>query len=107
MGECILRGTKALTSQPDPLLREVCCLLGAWIKDVTEKLPSLLKPTDYYPVLVFHVGASEERKAEDPGNYKPGTVTSAPCKIHGADSPGNCAKTYGKEVICSSQHGFT
>lgn len=88
--------TMALTCQPDSLLRKVCCLLRTSIKQVTEKLPCLLKSTDYYPVLVFHVGASEGRKEENPGNYKPAGFTTGPGKIHRAGSPRNCAKTYGK-----------
>lgn len=42
---------------PDPLLREVCWLLGVWVKNVSEKLPSLMKPTDCYPLLMLHVEA--------------------------------------------------
>lgn len=42
--------------QLDPIRREVCCLSGAWVRDITKKLPSLLQPTDDYPLLVFQVG---------------------------------------------------
>jgi len=39
----------------DPPLREVCCLPDAQAKDITRKLPSLVRPMDYYPLLLFHM----------------------------------------------------
>jgi len=33
---------------------EHCCLPGAEILDVTERLPQLVKSTDFYPLLLFH-----------------------------------------------------
>ncbi|MCQ4187457.1 SGNH/GDSL hydrolase family protein [Klebsiella pneumoniae] len=59
VGDSLLTGTEAPICRPDALSREVCCLPGARIRDVTERLPSLIRPTDYYPLLVFHVGASD------------------------------------------------
>jgi len=37
----------------------VCCLPGARVKDVRKKLPSLVWPTDYYPLLLFQVGSDD------------------------------------------------
>jgi len=39
--------------------REVHSLLGAHIRDVIEKLPSLVQSTNYYPLLLFHVGIND------------------------------------------------
>ena len=45
---------------PDrPSLREVCCLPGAQVKDITRKLPSLVRSSDYYQLLLFHMGGDE------------------------------------------------
>ena len=59
IGDCLLRGTEGPICRPDPLLREVCCLRGAQVKDVTRKLPTLVWPLDYYPLLIFQVGSDE------------------------------------------------
>jgi len=42
--------------QHDTLSREVCCLPGARIRNITKRLPSLVQSTDYYPLLLFHMG---------------------------------------------------
>uniref|UniRef100_A0A8B9G7H1 Uncharacterized protein n=1 Tax=Amazona collaria TaxID=241587 RepID=A0A8B9G7H1_9PSIT len=59
VGDSNLKGTEAPICQPDPVSREVCCLPGAQIRDVAEKLPALVSPTDYYPLLVMHVDATD------------------------------------------------
>lgn len=33
--------------------------MGAWVKDVGKKLPSLVRPSDYSPTLLFQVGSNE------------------------------------------------
>ena len=43
----------------DPPLREACCLPGTWVKDITRRLLSLVQPSDYYPLLVLHLGGEE------------------------------------------------
>jgi len=43
----------------DPPLRQVCCFPGAQVKDITRKLPSLVRPSDCYPLLPFRVGGDE------------------------------------------------
>ena len=37
----------------------MCCLSGAKVRDVTERVPQLVKSTDYYPLLLFHVGTKD------------------------------------------------
>jgi len=59
VGDSQLRGTEGPICQADPPLRQVCCLPGARVKDIARKLPRLLQPSDYYPLLLFHVGADE------------------------------------------------
>ena len=59
VGDSQLRGTEGLICRADSPLREVCCLLGAQVKDIARKLPRLVRPSDYYPLLLFHVGADE------------------------------------------------
>lgn len=39
--------------------REMCCLLRAYIGDITERLPSLMWSTDYYPLMLFQVGTGD------------------------------------------------
>ena len=42
VGDYLLRETDGPICQTDPPLREVCCLPGAQVKDITRKLPSLV-----------------------------------------------------------------
>ena len=46
VGDSILRGVEGPICRPDPLHREVCCLPGARVKDLTAKLPTLVRPKD-------------------------------------------------------------
>lgn len=41
-GNSLLRGIEGPVYWADLPHREVCCLLGAWLKDITRKLPSLV-----------------------------------------------------------------
>ncbi|KAK4815791.1 hypothetical protein QYF61_007231 [Mycteria americana] len=59
VGDSFLKGTEGPICRTDPPLREVCCLPGARVRDVTRVLPSLVRPSDYYPLLLFHVGGDE------------------------------------------------
>ena len=52
IGVFSLRGPKVRICHADSLSREVC-LPGACIRDVMESLPSLMKPADYHPFLLF------------------------------------------------------
>ena len=52
-------GTEGPICRPDPLHREVCCLPGGRVNDLKAKLPTLVRPKDYYPLLVFQVGSDD------------------------------------------------
>ena len=52
-------GNRGSICRADPPLREVCCLPRARVKDIARKLSRLVRPSDYYPLLLFHVGADE------------------------------------------------
>jgi len=58
-GDSLLRGTEGPICQLDPSHREVRCLPGARVRDVAKKLPGLVQPSDYYPLLVMQVGGDE------------------------------------------------
>jgi len=59
VGDSVLQGTECPVCQADPPHRELCCLPGARVRDITRKLPRLVQPSDYYPLLLFHVGGDE------------------------------------------------
>jgi len=59
IGDSLLKGTEGPICQPDSSHREVCCLPGAGVRDVATKLPGLMQPSDYYPLLVMQVGGDE------------------------------------------------
>ena len=57
--DSLLKGTKHPICRSDPSHREVCCLPGAWVRDVARNITRLVKPSDYYPLLVFYTGNEE------------------------------------------------
>ena len=59
VGDSLPRGTEGPICRPDPSHREVCCLPGAWVKDITRELPGLVWTSDYYPLLAVQVGSDE------------------------------------------------
>ena len=59
IGDSLLRGTEGPICQPDPTRREVCCLPGAWVRDISSKLPGLIRPSDYYPLLIIQASRDE------------------------------------------------
>jgi len=59
VGDSLLRGTEGSICRPDPSHREICCLPGAQVRDVVKKLPGLVQPSGYYPLLVMQVGRDE------------------------------------------------
>lgn len=59
IGDSPLCGMEWPVCRLDPLFREVCCLPGAWIRDVTIRLKSLVQPSDYRPFLLFHMGRND------------------------------------------------
>jgi len=58
-GDLLLKGTESPICRPDPSHMEVCCLSGTQVRDVAKKLPGLVQPSDYYPLLVMQVGGDE------------------------------------------------
>lgn len=54
-----LQRTQHPVFRADPLHKEVCCLPGPPVNDISKKMPSQLWPTDDYPVLLFYVGNDE------------------------------------------------
>jgi len=59
IGNSLLKGTERPICQPDPSHMEVYCLPGAWVRDVAKKVPGMVQPSDYYPLLVMQVGSDE------------------------------------------------
>ncbi|CAM5108087.1 unnamed protein product [Natator depressus] len=62
VGDSLLRGTESSICRPDRENQEVCCLPGAKIRNVTERLPTLIEPSDRYPFLLLHVGTNDTVK---------------------------------------------
>ncbi|XP_048824010.1 uncharacterized protein LOC125703493 [Lagopus muta] len=62
VGDSLLKGTEGPICRPDPTRREVCCLPGARVRDISRKLPGLIRPSDYYPLLVVQVGSDDTAK---------------------------------------------
>lgn len=54
----LLKGAEALICRPGPPHRELCCFLGARVKDVRNKVPSMFWPSDYR-LLLFQVGSDD------------------------------------------------
>lgn len=88
--------------QPDPTHREVCWAPETQVRDMAKKLPSLILPTDYYPLLVFLVGTNEvpTRRLVDNQERPHGLGTTGqgiwspscvPC------SPAKCREWWGKK----------
>ena len=57
--DSLLRGMEGPICRPDPTRREVCCLPGARVRDISSKLPGLIHPSDYYPLLILQAGRDE------------------------------------------------
>ncbi|KAK4816772.1 hypothetical protein QYF61_022770 [Mycteria americana] len=98
VGDSILRGTEGPICRTDPPLREACCLPGAHMKDITRILPSLVWPSDYYPLLLFHVGGNEaatrspraiKRDFRALGSLETQTAAQLECLYINARSMGN------------------
>lgn len=59
MEDCPLEGTEGLICQQDSLLWELCSFPGAWVEGVDGKVPTLVQPSDYCPVLISQVGSNK------------------------------------------------
>lgn len=56
------------------VLKEVCCLPRARVKDMKRELPALVEPSDYYSLLLFQIGNDEKSKGNQPGLQGLGTT---------------------------------
>lgn len=59
VGDSLCRETEGPICQLDPFHRQVCCLLGTWVRHVIRRLPGLIEPSDYYQLLVVQVGSDK------------------------------------------------
>lgn len=59
VGDSLLRGMEEPVYRPDPTAREVCCLPRAGILDITVRIPDLIQPSDYYPMVLIHMGMND------------------------------------------------
>ncbi|CAJ0944341.1 unnamed protein product, partial [Ranitomeya imitator] len=66
VGDSLLRGTEAAICRLDITAREVCCLPGAMIKDVTDRIPKLFSSKDVHPFLLIHVGTNDTARKDLP-----------------------------------------
>ena len=88
--DSLLRGMERHVSGPDLLFREMCCLLGARIQDITDRLPKLIKPADKYPFVLIHVGTND-------------TASNTVARIkEDYEALGRQLKTLGAQVVFSS-----
>ena len=58
VGDSLLRGTEGPVCRRDPTRREVCCLPAARVRDISRKLPSLIRPSGYYPLLIVQASSN-------------------------------------------------
>jgi len=65
----LLRGNEAPICRPEREQHDVCCLPGAKVRDVAERVPQLVKSIDYYPLLLFHV-STNDRASQNLGRIK-------------------------------------
>lgn len=59
MGDSLLQGMEATICWSDLLSKDVCCLPGIWFQDAVERLPRFVWSSDYFPLLLFHVGTND------------------------------------------------
>jgi len=62
IGVSLVRATEGLICCSDLSHREMCCLPGAQVRDGARNISYLVKPSDYYPLLVFHIVNEEVGK---------------------------------------------
>uniref|UniRef100_A0A8D2L091 SGNH hydrolase-type esterase domain-containing protein n=1 Tax=Varanus komodoensis TaxID=61221 RepID=A0A8D2L091_VARKO len=59
VGDSLLRGTEAVVCRPNLKTREVCCLPGACIRHVKDRVKRLVRSRSHQPLLVIHVGTND------------------------------------------------
>lgn len=64
MRDSLLQGTEAPVWQPDSFSVEVCCLMGARIWDVGERLTKLVQPSDCCSLMLLHVSTSDTARGD-------------------------------------------
>ena len=55
-GVSLLRGCMCWS---DPTCMDACCLHGVQVRNISRKFPSLIWPSDYYPLLIVQAGSDE------------------------------------------------
>ena len=60
--DSLLRETEGLICHSDLSRREVCCLPGDRVRDIAKNITHLVKPSHYYPSLVFQIGNEDVGK---------------------------------------------
>lgn len=59
IGNSLLRRMEGPICQPILTCREVCCLLGTHVRDISRKHLSLILLSDYYPLLIVQANSNE------------------------------------------------
>ncbi|KAF7237249.1 Sarcosine dehydrogenase, mitochondrial [Varanus komodoensis] len=59
VGDSLLRGAEAVVCRPDLETREVCCLPGARIRHVKDRVECLVCSGGHQPLLMIHVGTND------------------------------------------------
>lgn len=66
IGDSIVRGTDKRFCEPDKDTRMVCCLPGARVRDVSDRVQSILRREGEQPEVLVHVGTNDmDRKREE------------------------------------------
>ncbi|KAF7237655.1 Beta-parvin [Varanus komodoensis] len=59
LGDSLLKGTELAVCRPNLETREVCCLPGACIRHVKDRVECLVRSGGHQPLLVIHVGTND------------------------------------------------
>ncbi|CAJ0947992.1 unnamed protein product [Ranitomeya imitator] len=97
VGDSLLRGTEAAICRPDITAREVCCLPGAMIKDVTDRIPKLFSSKDVHPFLLIHVGTNDTARKDLPTICK--DFEELGKKVKELDVQGECRQSFAKMLV--------
>lgn len=66
IGDSIVRGTDRRFCEPDRYTRMVCCLPGARVRDVSNRVQSILRGEGEQPDVLIHVGTNDiDKKREE------------------------------------------
>ncbi|XP_059572117.1 uncharacterized protein LOC109285574 [Alligator mississippiensis] len=70
VGNSLLRGIEGVIRHLDHVVWEVCCLPRAQIQHVTARIPDLIRPSNYYPIVLNHM------RTNDTARSSPGQIMS-------------------------------